>query len=246
MVKDYDTGARESGVPVSENPMAVSRAVATFSLCHTTARIPDGWQRAYDQWMSTAKNPESIEYILSTDDHTKIDRPITQHVVNTGRRSSTDGWNVAAAASRGKLIVSIADDYFPDFEHWDEAILKEIPDLDGEYVLQVDNMDRAYPLMAFCFMTRPYYERYGYMFYPEYQGMMADWDFTSVAYRDGVVLDRRNLKFRHLNPEVGTAEWDNIYRWQRRESVLKEGQEIYDRRKKAGVFKTTDGRSLII
>ena len=38
-----------------------------FSVCHSTAR-PEGWQKAYREWIEKAAHPEQVEYVLCVDE----------------------------------------------------------------------------------------------------------------------------------------------------------------------------------
>jgi hypothetical protein len=220
--------------------------IPTFSLLHTTARLPNGWHDAAVEWLSNCDYPEFVEYVLYADGHiTGMSNAPTNiqcdGFVLCGKAGaghcdvgSANGWNRAAEASTGKFLITISDDYRP-CEHWDTEILIALEHdhtadtnmIDGEYVLDVDNQDGA-PHIPFSFLTRAYYNRYGYIFYPEYKGLMADNDFTDVAREDGVVINAKHLKFRHLHYLCGTAPNDEVY--QKQQQTLAYGQMIYNRR----------------
>lgn len=222
-----------------------------FSLLHTTARLPDGWKKAAKEWRRTSDKPDLVEYVLTTDDPIDFLKAFKDMQFgvpgsfgqyahwgqNKGRRNNVDGWNFAAELATGKVLINVSDDWFPP-EHWDTELLRRIPDLGGEYAIDVDNSDNAGDLMAFCIVTRPYYERYGYLLNPEYEGLMSDVEFTDVARRDGVVVNARHIVFRHLNPETSTTPWDDVYRLHRKPGDLEFGQKVYERRKAAGFPKT--------
>jgi hypothetical protein len=244
----------------------------TFSLLHTTARVPDGWQEACIQWFRHCDRPADVEYVIFKDTNTTLGEVPTEWY-GFGSRSfagtatkghcsvgSANGWNHAAEASHGKFLITISDDYRP-CEHWDTEILKaiptapkpyrslhealqkgpcQIPDMDGEYVLDVDNQDGA-PHIPFSFLTRAYYNRYGYIFYPEYKGLMADLDFTNIARRDGVVVNAKHLKFRHLHYLCGTAPNDEVY--QKQQETLTYGQAVYAKRAREWEVPATAGVS---
>jgi hypothetical protein len=115
-----------------------------FSLCHSTARLPGGWIRAFETWFDRADHPDQVEYILTVDEgtvpaefqnvdnlavtHTLFSRPwhSVKLDINRGRRCAVDGWNSAAKASTGKFLITVADDFFPP-KHWDTEILKLLP-----------------------------------------------------------------------------------------------------------------------
>lgn len=212
----------------------------TFSLCHTTARLPNGWRKAFDVWLERCDDPSQVEYVLTVDKARMKELPVLTWreylawrsltiAPNYARRCAVDGWNTAGRASSGKVLITVSDDWFPP-EHWDTLMLKYIPDLDGDYVLDVDNSDNSSPLLPFSILTRKYYERLGYFFYPEFIGMMADNDFTDVARGDGVVVNARKMVFEHLHPEHGTAPMDDTYAWQHRPEAWDVGNSVYNRR----------------
>lgn len=217
-----------------------------ISLCHATARLPVGWVNAFWNWVERCDDRQNVEYILAADhdggpgNTSRLTIDLNLHcqqfrrfvfVQNRGEHSSTAAWNRAAAEASGKLLISIADDYFPP-EHWDTQLRDCVLDWEAEYVLDVDNQDNAGGLMAFAFMSRHYYERKGYMWYPEYKGVQVDTDFTHVAHRDGVVINAKHLKFKHENPGVDPANWDAVYTWQRRPEACALGDQILARRLK--------------
>jgi len=202
----------------------------TFSLCHTTARLPDGWRAAAQAWHDAADNPGDIEHVLVTDESISA-APIfadTKFGVNRGRKCAVDGWNKSAELSTGKFLITLADDWFP-CPHWDTEFLKMIPDLDGEHVLEVDTGGN-HGLLTFSLLTRAYYKKFGYLFWPEYLGMYADNEFTIVARRDGVVIDARHLFCEHRHPLYGHGEMDATHKHQHRREAFEIGEEIYRRR----------------
>ncbi len=71
------------------------------------------------------------------------------------------------------------------------------------------------------FITRPYYERIGNFFYPEYVGMYADCDATEMARMHGVMVDARHLTFQHRHWIGTNIPNDEVYQRQN-------AQENYD------------------
>jgi hypothetical protein len=235
-----------------------------ISLCHSTARLPVGWIEAHRTWLNRADAPAQIEYVLAVDhdrllelEHPKgetirdIDKANVKLAINRKRHSAVDGWNASARAATGDLLVTVSDDWFPPL-HWDTQMRQVITNHvqhagngRGEYVLDVDNGDGAFPLLPFSILTRKYLERlirdFGYegFFYPEYWGMMADCEFTDLAREHGVVINARHMKFTHLNPDkhsdcanAGTTDWDATYLYQRRPEAINTGKQVYVRRVK--------------
>ena len=168
----------------------------TFSLIHATIRFPDGWMKACQEWFDQCEDPDDCEYILCTEHPVELQRSKVpwRHfklVSNYGRHTACTAYNEAARASRGKVLVQISDDNSP-CPRWDAELLKVIPDLNQDAAVWISTGgDDA--IMTFSILTRPYYLRYGRMFYPEYWGMYADNDFTDVARRDGVIINARHI-----------------------------------------------------
>jgi len=220
----------------------------TFSLCHATARVPDEWRKAATAWCESCDKPHDTEYILCIDlndliaqnNNFNTDIPplyAAKLEINFKRQNAVDAWNCAAAASTGKFIIQVADDLYPP-PHWDTELLKVIPGLDGEYVVEVrtgTSLDDEWRrCMAHSFLTRKYYERYGYLFHPDYEGMYADDEFTEKARRDGVVVDARHLLFEHRHWIGTTVPFDDIYKRQNSQERYDRGLEILGRRRAQG------------
>lgn len=213
-----------------------------WSLCHATARLPNGWRAAYDAWKANADDWSQVEYILGMDlaDQSKwppTDQGIT-HVINTGPSTAVAGWNATGKAATGRFLITAADDMFPP-PHWDTELLKVIPDLDGEYVIEVKSGtspadDEWMRCMLHSFMTRPYYERIGNFFYPGYVGYYADVDFGDMARMHGVVVDARHLTFQHRHWIGTSVPQDEVYMRQASDANSQLGMSILGSRRANG------------
>lgn len=192
-----------------------------FSLLHATARMPHGWIDACRAWSECCDEHGQVEYLLVTESCDAIATqerlanlwPVSRVILNCGKKTAVTAWNAVAEFAKGNLFITVADDYFPP-DHWDTEMLEFLHDLAtderAQFVLDVDNQDNSYPLLPFSFISRAYYERLGYLFWPEYHGIGADCDFTEVARRDGVVIDCRFLKFEHRHWSRGLRPFDEV------------------------------------
>ena len=208
----------------------------TFSLCHSTARLPDGWRLAYQTWRENCDNWDDVEYVLSVDS-ADVDMWPDLHgtgivlTENTGRQCAVDGWNAAGRASTGKFLITAADDMFPP-PHWDTELKKVVPNMDGEYAVEVltgtsPADDEWMRCMLHSLITRKYYERIGSNFFdPRFFGMYADVWFTEVARHHGVVIDARHLTFKHRHWIGTNVSYDDIYQRQNSAQRYDRGMEI--------------------
>ena len=211
----------------------------TFSLLHPSAR-PKQWFAPCTTWYLDADNPDDVEYVFVPEPKDFKDVPITipfkhkQIVWNTGRACLVDGFNNAAKAATGKVLIGCADDFFP-FPHWDTK-LKQVLEgkMDDEVVVWPSTgcpNDANFIVHPIC--TRKYYEKRGYWFWHEYWGWWADNEFNDVAVLDGVVLDaRKELPFEHRHYSIGKTAKDGLNDFNEKESAL--SRVLYNARKAAG------------
>ncbi len=213
--------------------------IPTFSILHPTARLPDGWKTACDAWFLNGDG-EEYEYVLAIHALDWDQRPKAWEVhdcrlvKHDHRYCSTDGWNAAAAASSGKILIFGADDFFPP-PLWDTQLLEAIPDVDSDFAVHVSTGSiRDGELMTHPIISRKTYERWGYGYFPEYESMYADDDLTLRAYQERIVIDARHIQFEHRHPVNGTAQDDQVYRHQNRPQAYELGKKIFERRKTEG------------
>lgn len=211
----------------------MSTNAPTFSLAYTTVRA-NAVQNVFNLWNSRSRL-KLHEWVVGVDEgdkathHAAVQAGAHCIAVNTGPKNCVAGWNAAAAKTKGRIIIAVADDFVPP-QNWDEELLKVIPDLDGDYVVHI-NDGFIQHLFTLAILTRTRYEKFGYLFYPGYESMFCDTEFGDVAIRDGVNVEAMHLLFEHLHPACGKRERDaadlnheNQTRWDR-------GQLLYNYRK---------------
>jgi glycosyltransferase involved in cell wall biosynthesis len=214
-----------------------------FSLAYTSARhtiVP----KIVKLWNERSKFKD-IEWVISVDESNKegfdalqalkelptlpnAECQAVKIVVNKGRKNCVDGWNAAAAETTGKVIIAVADDFVPPVD-WDEKLMALFPSdwMDGEYVVHVNDGFVGH-IFTLAILTRKRYDRFGYLWYPQYESMFVDTEFGDVAHRDGVVIDAMHLLFEHMHPacskrqrDTVDLEHENKERWDRGEMLYK-------------------------
>ena len=211
-----------------------------FSLCYTSAR-PDQIAKVVALWMGKAAQPFRVEVVISTDAEDLAACAAAKaacavdgvsHVVNTGPRNCVSGWNTAAAASTGKVLIGVADDFMPP-HHWDTALMSLGHWTDLDTVVAVsDGYNRD--LFTLTIMTRKRYTRFGYMFYPDYESLFCDTEFTHVALQERAIVDGRRFLFEHLHPDCNKRERDAADAKHASPARWRRGETLFNYRKQLG------------
>ena len=229
-----------------------------FSILHTSVR-PNEWEKVYRSWLDNARYPLIVEYVLVVDHDWGFDelpiksatrfigplRPQDKVMWQSGpRHNYVTGVNKAAAASTGKILIVNADDQYP-CRDWDFELLHAIRRgrgaeekdlLNEDFVIlpstgTKDEHIRRIAVMPILSRTR--YEKYGHVFYPQYESMFADNDFLAHARHDKVVIEAKHLLFPHKHPyndNIPMDQWDDAYKAQNKESLYQLGYGIFDSR----------------
>jgi hypothetical protein len=177
-----------------------------FSLAYTTVR-EQMMPSVIEQWRNTATGKYPIEVVISVDgnreDCVKAARqiPDAKVVIQPDEPfNSTRGWNAAAAQTTGKVIICVADDFKP-CPGWDEKMFTLKPGwIDEDWVVHTSD-GYVENLCVLSILTRIRYDRFGYVFYPEYPSLFSDTEFTEVAYREGRVIQAKHIFMEHLHPD---------------------------------------------
>jgi hypothetical protein len=98
------------------------------------------------------------------------------------------------------ILLLFSDDMFPATIGFDKIILDKfeqlIPDTDG--VLY--SPDGYTPLNTLCILGKKYYDRFGYIYYPEYESFFPDNEFMEVSQLLKKELRLNKMLFRHEHP----------------------------------------------
>jgi hypothetical protein len=204
-----------------------------ISLLHASRGRPEQAEDMSLQWANRATSHE-IEYILSTDED---DPPYAWangcRQVRGKNQGNVDAYDRALKVATGDIIVQMHDDVIPP-KGWD-ALIADRLDTDKPQVLQVSdgggiNPDKPW-LIPIAICTRKWTDKCGYFFHPSYISVFCDDDFSMKAHKERVVLDARDVVFKHA---WGGADGDETYKRSYRKENWKHGEEIFQIRKAAG------------
>lgn len=123
-------------------------------------------------------------------------------------KSSVEAINAAAQFTTGDILIVVSDDTDCP-PRWDETILKAVEGK-TDFLLRVSDGHQK-RICTLPIMDRTYYNRFGYIYYPEYSHNWCDTELTEVAYKLGRIIVRNDIVFRHLHPEVTKEPKDAVY-----------------------------------
>lgn len=95
------------------------------------------------------------------------------------------------------ILVLASDDMIPVIEGWDERIIEDMKENypDGDGVLYY--YDGHQPLNTMPIMGRKYYERFNYIYHPDYISLWCDNEFETVADMLGKQTKYPDILFEH-------------------------------------------------
>lgn len=131
------------------------------------------------------------------------------HAVNRDLESfNNDDWSY----TKWDILLLASDDMIPQVKGYDKIIREKMeehfPDTDG--CLWFNDGNRK-DICTLSILGRKYYDRYGYIYYPEYQAFKADNEFTTVASRAGKLKYIPQTIIKHEHPSYGIGSYDPIY-----------------------------------
>jgi hypothetical protein len=213
-----------------------------ISCLHATRGRPQQATAAVQRWAELAADKSQLEYIVSIDeddgsmtDWTPPDVGFPVTVVVGQSRGNVDAYNRAYHKSTGRVLFQVHDDVTPP-QDWDKTVLEAIGDTDKPVALHVtdglpESVNRNPKLMTVAIVTRPFADKLGGLFHPEYISIACDDDLSEFADAHGYRKDARGIVFAH--------DWQGVDRdeTQRRSYQLhnwEAGKHVLQRRQAAG------------
>ena len=192
-----------------------------ISIIHPSRSRAEIANKVRTEWLNKADG--IVEYVFSLDNDDIQGTLYEGNCIYNNNRSAIDAINKASEIATGDLFVVVSDD-FNCPEHWDSLL---IWGLQGKSDYCVKTQDGLQPtLMTLPIMDRVYYERFGYIYHPDYKHMFSDQEMTAVAHMLGKVITLP-LVFPHNHYSTGKFERDavtlrNNATWQQGERVFNE------------------------
>lgn len=152
-------------------------------------------------------NDPNFDSILSTYENVIIKRGISHskiHAVNRDLDVFDNEWDVVLLAS---------DDMIPQMIGYDQIIrdnMKNLyPDTDG--VLWFNDGYQGDRLNTLCILGKKYYERFNYIYHPDYKSCWSDNEFMEVGNILGKQTYINQVIIRHEHPDWGYGSIDYVH-----------------------------------
>lgn len=184
------------------------------------------------KWINNAYS--DIEYIVSVDKNDISDYSWTKFAYNNCtaklifnyNKSAIDAINNAAKIAIGDIFIVVSDDTDCPI-NWDISLLEALKDKSDFLVKTRDGLQPT--LITLPIMDRTYYNRFGYIYHPDYQHMFCDQEMTAVGHMLGKVITL-DLTFEHLHYTTGKSPKDAINR--KNDATWAQGEALFNERLK--------------
>lgn len=132
------------------------------------------------------------------------------------------------------IVVLMSDDMIPQVEGWDDIMREDMkenfPDTDGALWYHDGYQDSICTMVV---MGKKYYDRFGYLYHPDYTSLWSDNEQTEVALSLNKMFTSTTCLFRHEHPmNTQTVAMDALYK--RNEPYYHIDKKVYDDRKAKG------------
>lgn len=199
---------------------------------------PDKFFEVLDAYYKLLDDKDSFRFLISLDSDdpelkTYISKLMSDNYPNLVFHTGTSK-NKIDAINRDvnlyqdwDICVVIADDMVPQIEGYDNIIrmnmLKAFPDTDGILFFN----DGYTQLNTLPILGRKYYNRFGYIYCPEYASVFADNEFQEVAKILGRQVYNDMVVIKHNHPRWTGEAFDELYTKNESLALYKQDEEKY-------------------
>lgn len=205
----------------------------TISLIHPSrSRATKAWE-TFSKW-EDYKGIVRLEHILSIDTSDKqvndykylFEKSPCTKILISDNRSAVDAINNAAKVSTGDILIVMSDDFGCPM-NWGGRIVDTTSQKTDWIAKTPDGIQKW--IITLPIMDRHYYNRFGYIYYPEFLHMFCDTELTAVADLTGRKIEL-NIPFKHNHYSVTKGEKDAVSI--RADATWEQGEKLFLERAK--------------
>lgn len=188
----------DSSSPYAFHPHSRYMPDKQITIIHPSRSRAELAFKSASQWVASAGM--DVEYILGLDEddpqlnkYTEVYTGFNRLVVTSKNRSAVDAINNAAKLASGDILIVISDDWLLP-QNWAVDILKA-SDGKTDWIMNTPDGLQKW-LITLPILDRTYYNRFGYIYFPEYRHMFADTEISCVADLTGRRIEA-DIQFHH-------------------------------------------------
>ena len=116
------------------------------------------------------------------------------------------------------VILNASDDMNPQVKEYDEEIRKGFEEYFADYdgVLHFNDGVQGPVLNTLCILGKPYYERFGYIYHPDYKCVYCDNEFMEISriLKKSIYIDKLIIKHDHVTvyDSINYGKFDETHR----------------------------------
>ena len=209
-----------------------------------TRERPEKFFQVLSLYYQKAKDVSNIEFLISCDlDDSTMNNPVVIKKLENAKKhinlnyyfgnSKTKIEAVNADIEKCKnwdILLLASDDMIPVCNDYDEIIRNDMSThhKNGDGVLWYNDGNRN-DINTLCIFGKKYYERFNYVYNPEYSSLWCDNEFTEVSQFLGKCSKINKTIIEHAHPAYQKAQFDKLY--VKNESFFKKDEDVYNKRK---------------
>ena len=188
-----------------------------------TRNRPDKFFNVLDKYYHFIRS-SNYEFIISCDvDDESMNNDEVKNKLNTyenlsyyycDNKSKIEAVNNNLNGKDFDILLLASDDMIPVTEGYDVFIKKiytENLNNDTDYVLWLNDGFQGENLNTLSIMGKKFYDRFGYIYHPDYKSLFADTEFTEIIRRTGRYVYLNKVLIKHMQYSIINEDPDELY-----------------------------------
>ncbi len=206
-----------------------------ISVIHPSRARPQEAFSTIKNWLAgyCPTDGDRIEWILSLDENDehlneyreKCSNLFGVRIIINDNKTAIEAINKAAECSHENLLIVVSDDFNCTYG-WNLDLEHNLQGKE-DFCVKTDDGHQSF-IITIPIMDRKYYERTGWIYFPEYKHLFSDSDMSCTAWMLGRYI-KIDMKFPHLHHSFGKREKDEIDI--KNENTHEQGRLLFDKRK---------------
>lgn len=194
-----------------------------ISLIHPSRSRVEKSKATTSKWLANAGC--DVELIVSVDNSDpQLPQYLDAHnlVIVNNNRSAVDAINNGAKEAKGDILIVVSDDSDCP-RNWGQKIIEATRNR-KDWILKVNDGIQRW-IITMPIMDRAYYNRFGYIYHPDYKHMFCDTEITHVADLLKKKITREDLHFPHRHYSVTREKKDEVTL--KADATWNQGKQLY-------------------